>query len=96
MILVSLLLSLVPRLQGHLTQYDCHSCLLRGMYRFPSASARLAVSDAIRACAVDSSDELVDGVPLVSITPGIDWSLLLRMLASSFTLSTTMLRVCYS
>ena len=56
----------------------------RGTCRFLSASARLAVSDAISALAVDSSEESVVDLS-VSITPGIDLSLLLRPLVSSCT-----------
>ena len=64
-----------------------------GMYRRLSASATLAVSDTISAWAVDSADDSdVDGVPDVSITPGMDLSLLL---ASSLTLSITSLRVLF-
>ena len=68
----------------------------RGTYRFFFASTRLAVSDTISAWAMDSSNESdVDGVLFVLIVPGMDLSLLL---ASSFTLSTTLLMVvcCWS
>ena len=58
---------------------------------FLSASVRLAVSDAINAWAVDSSEESVVDDPFVLITPGIHLSLLLRTLVSSCTLSTTSL-----
>ena len=72
----------------------CRLC--GGMYRFLSASARLAVSDAINTWAVESSEEsVVDGILFVSITPGMNLLLLLRTLASSCTLSIMSLVATY-
>ena len=69
--------------------WSCHR-----ICRFLSASTRLAVSVAINAWTVDSSKESVVDLS-VSITPGIDLSLLLQTLVSSCTLSMRSLTASY-